>query len=116
MKPAQIPFDPKLFIGSAKGPAPQDYPHKQTFYKYKTKYFRRGLLCQPFTLKQIDSVNIKPTTEERERFLKIYDANCLGENDSTDEDKEEIRNFFKRDSTDMDLVIGDKIFITEGDL
>jgi len=91
-------------------------------YKYKTKYFRKGLLCQAFTLKQIDSVNIKPTAEERERFLKIYDANCLGENDS-DEDRAEddrlvkiCRNFFARDSTGMDLVIGDKIFITEGDL
>jgi hypothetical protein len=66
-------------------------------------------------LKQIDSVNIKPTAEERERFLKIYDANCLGENDS-DEDRAETRNFFARDSSGMDLVIGDKIFITEGDL
>lgn len=67
-------------------------------------------------MKQIDSVNIKPTADERERFLKIYDGNCLGENDSTDEEREETRNFFKRDSTGMDLVVGDKIFITEGDL
>jgi transcription elongation factor len=39
----------------------------------------------------------------------------LGENDS-DEDRAETRNFFARDSSGMDLVIGDKIFITEGDL
>lgn len=63
-------------------------------------------------MKQIDSVNIKPTAEERERFLKIYDANRSGDNDSSDE---EMRERIE-DSSGMDLVIGDKIFITEGDL
>jgi len=39
------------------------------FYQYKNNLFRKGFIYKPFSLKQIDSQNIRPSMDERQQFL-----------------------------------------------
>jgi len=36
------------------------------FYQWKNNLFRKGFIYKPFSLKQIDSQSIRPTSEERQ--------------------------------------------------
>jgi transcription elongation factor len=58
------------------------------FYQYKSHIFRKGLLYKTFTLKQLESVNVRPSLDERALFLDIYEANVKPNDDSSDEDVE----------------------------
>jgi ribosomal protein L24 len=53
--------------------------------------------------------------EERHQFLDAFNANTLGEADSSDCSPEETRTFMKRD-TGAELIIGDKIYVIQGEL
>ena len=48
-------------------------------------------------------------------FLDTYNANVVDGGDSSDENPDEARAFFKRDST-SEITVGDKIYITGGEL
>jgi hypothetical protein len=53
--------------------------------------------------------------EEREHFLEIFNQFVINDNDSSDMDAEETRRFIKKDNG-VDLTIGDKVYIIEGEL
>ena len=52
--------------------------------------------------------------DEREKFLQTYNNNVQGD-DSSDMDQEETRAFYKRD-IGMEMQIGEKIYVTSGEL
>ena len=68
-------------------------------------YFRKGLLYKIFSLKQIDTEEVKPSLDERTQFLDIYEQNYSDKNsksinkgdDSSEVDAEETRRFYKSD-------------------
>jgi len=53
--------------------------------------------------------------EEREHFLEVYNQFVVNDNDSSDMDAEETRNFYKKDNG-IELSIGDKVYVIEGEL
>ena len=53
--------------------------------------------------------------EEREHFLEIFNQFAVNDNDSSDMDAEKTRNFYKKDNG-VDLAIGDKVYVIEGEL
>lgn len=53
--------------------------------------------------------------EERDHFLEVFNSHVINDNDSSDMDTEETRNFYKRDNG-LELSIGDKIYVKEGEL
>lgn len=86
----------------------------KTFYQIKSQYYRKGLIYKHFTIKQLDSQNIRPTMDEREQLMNIYN-DFKNDGDSSDMDEDEAKNLImKKDLVDLNL--GDKIYIKEGEL
>ena len=81
----QQPFEPKLFGVETTHRRNLYAGDDRLFWKYKTNFMRNGFLYKPFTLKQINSVNIRPTPQEKNEWLDIYNKYC---DDPTDKDKE----------------------------
>lgn len=86
----------------------------KTFYRVSNQLFRKGFIYKPFTLKQIDTSNAKPSQEERAQFLKLYNQNTI-DGDSSDIEAADMRNLINQDSGG-DVAVGDKIIITGGEL
>jgi hypothetical protein len=42
------------------------------FYNMRGQLFRKGLIYKAFSLKQLDAGDVRPSIEEREQFLNIY--------------------------------------------
>jgi len=84
------------------------------FYQWKNSLFRHGFLYKPFSLKQIDSQNIKPTHEERQQFIQIFEKSTMDGNVSSS-DAEETIKFFKGDLT-QELIVGEKVYVITGEL
>ena len=71
---------------------------------------RNGFLYKPFTLKQINSVNIRPTPQEKNEWLDIYNKYC---DDPTD--KENFHQAIKKNSAN-EISKGEKIYVESGEL
>ncbi len=71
-------------------------------------------------MKQIETTNVRPTLDERVQFLDIFEsniklANQTPDQDSSENDQEETRRFFKSDF-DTELGVGDKVKVIKGEL
>lgn len=75
---------------------------------------RNGFLYKPFTLKQINSVNIRPTPQEKNEWLDIYNKYCDDPTDK-DKDKEIFQQAIKKNSAN-EISKGEKIYIESGEL
>ena len=112
MKVPQCEFNPANFEDANKI---KPYGFTKHFYQFKTNIYRKGFIYKPFSLKQIDSQNIKPTLEEREHFLEVFNNYAVNDNDSSDMDTEETRNFYRKENG-IELSVGDKVYVKEGEL
>jgi len=87
-------------------------------YQWRSYCFRKGFLYKTFPLKQIETCGVKPTVEERNQFLEIYEKNIKGldqNDDSSEGNFDEKRTFFNTD-LNLDFGIGDKINVVTGEL
>lgn len=82
---------------------------------YKNQFFRKGFIYKPFSIKQINSSNVSPTSDERQAFFDIYNEFMKNDQDSSEMGNEKTKNFIKKDVM-LDINVGDKIFIKGGDL
>lgn len=108
----QCNFDPELYKNAEKSKVNWS---RSTFYKLKSFYFRKGFIYKFFTLKELESQNVKPTQEEREMFLQIYNKFTQGDGDSSSDAPDNTRMLIMNDSG-QDLKIGDKIIVKGGEL
>ena len=108
----QCPFNPKQV--KCGDPQPLD-GFAKPFIPYKNNYYRKGFVYKPFKLKQIESQNVRPTPAERELFLSTFNMYSKNEDDSSENDVEWTRTFLKRDSG-IDIGLGDKILVRDGEL
>lgn len=78
---------------------------------------RKGFVYKKFGIRQLETVNVKPTTDERAQFLDIYESNLKErrDNDSSDEDPEEFIKHIKHDFSN-EIGLSDKIQVIKGEL
>lgn len=74
---------------------------------------RNGFLFKPFTLKQINTVNIRPTQAERNEFLEIF--NKYQDADKSEIETETLKRAIKQNSSN-EIAKGEKIYVVSGEL
>ena len=115
MRFPQTAFDPNrtdIFRDAEKKKV--EFLNGKTFYQVKAQFYRKGMIYKHFTIKQLESQNIRPTMDEREQLMNVYDAFKI-DGDSSDMDENDTKNLImKKDLVDLNL--GDKVYVKEGEL
>lgn len=75
-------------------------------------FFKKGFLFKSFNIKQIEGNSVRPTAEERDRLLGVLKDN-KNNGESSDEYDETENLLLQRDN---DFKLGDKIYISQGEL